>query len=385
MKKIFLSTILLLFSGLIFENSVQAQQKPMIPDIPGYKTLKCDFHMHTVFSDGEVWPTLRVKEAIRDGLDVIALTDHIDFLKYPENIKKDYNQPYEIAKAQGKNNDLLIINGGEISPRVRPYHNNAIFLKDANKIPTPYMKSTQEKFEMNEVIKKEDLMAPFLEAQKQGAFVFYNHPSFKLWDKKDTVVFTDFHRELMEKGILKGVEIVNGKNYLINAHQIAEKYNLTLLGNSDAHSEVSYAYRDSHRPMTLVFAKEKTEEAIKEALIARRTAVYTENYLIARFPEAEALFKASLKITSEEKDQRGEPLRIVTIKNNSSITYRIRVHADYNIERSLLGHMVLEPQSITKLTIKELWDHPEEIELRVEVYNIAISPDKHLETKILIK
>ena len=28
-----------------------------IPDIPGHITLKCDFHTHTVFSDGNVWPT----------------------------------------------------------------------------------------------------------------------------------------------------------------------------------------------------------------------------------------------------------------------------------------------------------------------------------------
>ena len=27
-----------------------------LPDIPGYITLKGDFHMHTPFSDGTVWP-----------------------------------------------------------------------------------------------------------------------------------------------------------------------------------------------------------------------------------------------------------------------------------------------------------------------------------------
>ena len=26
-----------------------------LPDLDGYKTLKCDFHMHTVFSDGNLW------------------------------------------------------------------------------------------------------------------------------------------------------------------------------------------------------------------------------------------------------------------------------------------------------------------------------------------
>ena len=49
-----------------------------IPDILGYKTLKCDFHMHTVFSDGIVWPTFRVDEAWEEGLDAIAITDHIE-------------------------------------------------------------------------------------------------------------------------------------------------------------------------------------------------------------------------------------------------------------------------------------------------------------------
>ena len=39
------------------------------PGIPGYLTLKCDLHMHTVLSDGHVWPTLRFEEALKDGLD----------------------------------------------------------------------------------------------------------------------------------------------------------------------------------------------------------------------------------------------------------------------------------------------------------------------------
>ena len=36
------------------------------PDIEGYKTIKTDFHMHSVFSDGNVWPTIRVQEALLD-------------------------------------------------------------------------------------------------------------------------------------------------------------------------------------------------------------------------------------------------------------------------------------------------------------------------------
>ena len=32
----------------------QFRENLMIPDVNGYKVLKCDFHMHTVFSDGRV-------------------------------------------------------------------------------------------------------------------------------------------------------------------------------------------------------------------------------------------------------------------------------------------------------------------------------------------
>ena len=38
-----------------------AGAQPMeYPDIPGYKTLVTDLHQHTVFSDGSVWPDIRV-------------------------------------------------------------------------------------------------------------------------------------------------------------------------------------------------------------------------------------------------------------------------------------------------------------------------------------
>ena len=53
------------------------------PDVPGYETLICDLHMHTVFSDGNVWPIVRVDEAMRDGLDVIAITEHLEY--QPQN------------------------------------------------------------------------------------------------------------------------------------------------------------------------------------------------------------------------------------------------------------------------------------------------------------
>ena len=48
--------------------TAEAQDKKIsFPDAGGYKVLVCDPHIHTVFSDGLVWPTIRVEEGIREG------------------------------------------------------------------------------------------------------------------------------------------------------------------------------------------------------------------------------------------------------------------------------------------------------------------------------
>lgn len=261
MKNNFLKLFLLLsfFSTICLaqdEDEPQAKRpKINLPNIPGYLTLKCDFHMHTVYSDGHVWPSFRVSEAARAGLDAISMTEHIDAERHADEIVRNREHAYQIGVdwAKQKKYDVLLIKGAEISPRVPPYHNNALFLQDIDKLPYPYMKETKNTFVMKDNIKKEDLMAPFLEAQRQGAFTVYNHPNYSWWDGTHKDVFTPFHQELIDKGIMKGVEVVNGQTYNIFAHQIAEKYNLTMVAGSDAHEAINTS--GAHRPMTLVFAK----------------------------------------------------------------------------------------------------------------------------------
>ena len=42
--------------------------------------------MHSVFSDGSVWPDIRVEEAKKDGLDVIAITEHLEYQPWKDDI-----------------------------------------------------------------------------------------------------------------------------------------------------------------------------------------------------------------------------------------------------------------------------------------------------------
>ena len=42
--------------------------------------------MHSVFSDGSVWPDTRIEEAKRDGLDVIATAEHLEYQPWKDDI-----------------------------------------------------------------------------------------------------------------------------------------------------------------------------------------------------------------------------------------------------------------------------------------------------------
>jgi hypothetical protein len=129
-----------------------------IPDIPGYITLKCDFHMHTVFSDGLVWPTVRVTEAWRDGLDAISITDHIEYLPHRNDITVNFNRGYDLALPVANKYGIILIKGAEITRPMPPGHLNALFLKDISLLDTA------------------DFMMAIKAAIDQGAFVFWNHP-----------------------------------------------------------------------------------------------------------------------------------------------------------------------------------------------------------------
>ncbi|WP_035456824.1 Sb-PDE family phosphodiesterase [Algoriphagus terrigena] len=377
-------TLLMLLIGSVSSFSAAQTREIAIPDVPGFVTLKCDFHMHTVFSDGHVWPTFRVNEAVRDGLDAISLTEHIDYEGFPEVVDRDYNKSYEIAREAADKKGLIVIRGAEISPRVPPYHNNALFLTDANIIPSEYMKDGKKKFVMKDSITHDELMGPFLEVQRQGAFVSYNHPGYAWWDKKDTAIFTSFHHELLEKGILNGVEVVNSGRYNILAHKLAIKYDLTMLCNTDEHYDMYPRYADSHRPMTLVFAKERSEEGIKEALFAKRTALYFGDYIVARQPEAEGLFKASVTATSKFEMRNGEPILKVTLENHSSIPFETMLKADYDVELFPLGQVKIPAKDSVEVILKSLWDYPAQVKLDVAVMNVLISPGEALKTDFIL-
>lgn len=307
-------------AGVLSASAQLTPNKIVVPNIPGYQTLKGDFHIHTVFTDATVWPATRVQEAIWEGLDVIAITEHIDtrHQKYVNQgvftEKCDRNFSYEIAKkAAGKN--ILIVHGGEISRGMPPGHFNCLFVKD-NEALCAAAESQDKETNNNNVVAMKNGLA---EARNQGAFIMWNHPNWCKQAPNETKMWKE-HKDILKDGKMDAIEIYNmACGYTPEGHKWALDNNLAMLGNSDCHApffmEVDYLH-GAHRPVTLVFAKEKSLNGVREALDARRSAVFAEGNVYGREQEVLPLLEACLKV---KKTQFKEKEIIVEFENVSSI------------------------------------------------------------------
>ena len=343
-------------------------RKIEFPDLPGFKTLVCDLHMHTVFSDGSVWPNIRVMEANKDGLDVIATTEHLEYLSWVNDIPQpDRNRSYELAKGFAGNSGLLVINGSEITRDMPPGHANAIFIKDANKLIN------------------DDPIESYLAARKQDAFIFWNHPYWASQSPDASVPLDQLHIEMINNGLIEGIEIVNDTTYSNEAFQLALDYNLTILGTSDIHDIVDWQYRipsGGHRPVTLVFAREKNEDALKKALRNGQTVVWFNKKLIGKPDYLLPLMNSSLKVQSANYINNTTIVHLV-ISNNSDAPYTLRNQSDYDFYNATNlitvpphGNTIIDVRTITK---------KRKFELEFEVLNALIKPDTHPIFRLVVR
>ncbi len=312
----------------------QTRQEISVPDIPGYQTLIGDFHMHTLYSDGNVWPTTRVEEAYRDGLDVIAITEHVEYKAYADYVPPKHGLAYEIAQPRAEELGIILIKGAEITRSMPPGHLNALFIKEIKPLTN------------------DDPMKAIEIAANQGAYIFWNHPGWSAQLKEDGVVrWYDEHTDLYEKGYLKGIEIVNEKEYYPKVFQWALDKNLTLLGNSDVHSPINYLYdqrKGEHRPYTLVFATEKSLPAIRDAFDKRRTAVYHENKIFGRKEILTPFFEGCLETDLSFLDPHNGH---VTISLGNSADLPLVLAPDTTALITVPKKVTIAPRTSERLTI----------------------------------
>lgn len=291
----------------------------IIPDIEGYKTLKGELHIHTVFSDASVWPTTRIDEAMTEGLDFIAVTDHVDarLLKQKNRGLMDFdrNESYKIAAAAGKSRGVLVIHGGEISRGMPPGHFNTLFVSDCEAIGKASDAHDNH---------YEAMQAGLAEAQKQGGFLVWNHPHWERQAQNETRWYPE-HTALYDAGLMQGVEIYNAFcGYSPEAHRWAMERGLALICGTDSHAPMFLNVDlagGGLRPVTLVFARERSLGGIREALDARRTAVFADGMLYGREEVLQPLMQALFEVSDVKYAEKKVTFRVA---NRSSIPLTLR-------------------------------------------------------------
>ena len=353
----------------------------ILPQVKGFNCYKADFHIHTSYSDGSVTPAGRVSEAWYDGLDIIAITDHLEshsgvkrFLKVtaPYNksgkptpysppgstkmpksgidpgLKVDFNAIHQEAAMHNerKGYGMLIVKGCEMARNKEKLgHFNALFVEDLNSIYSF------------------DIRESFQKVKQQGGIIIHNHPgSIEQFNP-------EWHAEVRKLGMIDGIEVANGYRFYPQMLDRCVDENLIIFGNTDAHDLIEHKYSTTgcFRTMTIVLAKECTEKAIKKALLKRRTIVYSGGDLIGEEKWLTELLNASVDCRlAKVYEKKGS--RTFALTNMSSFTYRLRY-----------GKVVyeLEPFKTTFVSLGKNKQTGEYRPLKLRVENMWVTNYKH--------
>lgn len=333
--------------------SNEIRKNIVLPQVNGYNCYKADLHCHTIYSDGQVTPTWRVREAWLDGLDILAITDHLEVRRYEKTIlnhlrkynangephkyvyagsakvpvnddpvMSDFNVSYQEAEKATKKYPVHVIKAIEISrTKATGSDYNALFVKDIEKI---YDK---------------DHFQVLRNAKDQGCLVIHNHPVIG----RAECVMTEFEKAAMAEGLFDGIEVASGCTLYPPIVKRAIDNKLFMVGATDSHIPTASAnYTDGiYRTMTLIFAKDNNEKHIKEALKARRTLAYCGGHLIGEDHLLTDFFNAAVDVKLLSKDGKGTCT--YTLTNNSSIAFTLkRGNVEYQ----------LPAMQITMITVK---------------------------------
>jgi hypothetical protein len=367
------------------------------PDTAEHLTLVADLHTHSVFSDGHVWPRTRIEEALRDGLDAIAITEHLEWQPHLGDIPHDdRNRAFEIAADAARETDLLVIAGTEITRRMPVGHINAIFITDANDFVLPILpEGAAEYAELEQTDSRgeqKDLANLYYDyarnwpaenaidrAYEQGAFLFWNHPDWPSQVDDGITRPTAVHERLIADGKLHGIEVANGRSWSEESFRLALEKNLTMLGVSDIHELIDWDYephKGGHRPVTLIFAEERTAESLREALFAGRTAVWYRNLLLGREEHLRPLLEASLVVDKVAFARWNRTVEL-TLSNRSDADFILENRMPHSVTEA--GYPIEIPAHSTKTIVVRTGADAKVLDLRFAVQNALVAPRTPLE------
>lgn len=342
-------------------NTINGRTEIYIPQVNGYNVYKADLHAHTIYSDGRITPGHRVREAWRDGLDILAIADHMEYRRYekrfveflqeyfPEAVEVRHNTQdaseikvdlnFSVKRAQKSANDypILIIPAAEITRKEGHY--NALFSTDNNLIPN------------------EDPLQAIRNAKAQGCLIQHNHPG----KRRSNLEMSEFEKTVYAEGLIDGIEVMNGDQFYPKIIDRAYEYGLFMASNTDVHANTDWDYEGSKlgRSMTFILSKENTLEAIREALEAKRTICYSFDRFAGEESLLKDLFNACVKFSVISRNEK-KGTTTFALTNMSSLPFVVSIPGS--------GPEWVDPFTTIKLTCKDL---------KLEVQNMWCGANTH--------
>ena len=364
---------LILVITILCVNTIFTQNKKTFFESPeNIYYISSDLHIHSVFSDGAVWPTIRVDEAIRDSIDLISLTEHLEYQSHLSDIPhNNRNRSFQIAGGYVQNRPLAVVHGTEITKPMPPGHFNAIFIKDANK----FFDNNKEPLDFRKAIN---------EANEQEAFVFWNHPMWEA-NRSDGIAKLDpIHREVINKKLLHGIEVVNFDTFSEEAMQIALDNKLTMMGTSDVHILIDWDFNiekeSYHRPITFIMSENRTIKSIRDALFNGDTFIWYRDLVIGKHKNLRQVIDNNLKVVSKGYGYRDRKVEILQVEliNKSVAPISLNYIGDYTFHNDY-KYIEIQPKSSKTIYVKTK-KVENKVNLEFEILNYVIAPKTNLKT-----
>jgi hypothetical protein len=230
------------------------------PELYVRRPLRCDFHIHTTYSDGRSSPAEMLIRGRELGLDVAVITDHNDYRGSIEAMQErrrlDLNlitMPGE--EVSGPNWHTLSINA---DAAIYGLAVEAFGLDSEDKLVRWKATAAQEYSTLRWAIEA---------TQAHGGRAYLAHPYWAV--ERGFHLPTAMYDQVLADGILDGLELLGDVQYQNNVRSLARYldyrvsgHDIPILGNSDTHRS-THTYGTY---WTLVFADTLTPQGILDAI-----------------------------------------------------------------------------------------------------------------------
>jgi hypothetical protein len=177
--------------------------------------------------------------------------------------------------------------------------------------------------------------------------------------------------------LFQGIEVVNGASYYEEAHPWLDQHSLAIIGNSDIHAA---AVAGDVRTQNLIFARERTLPSVREALEARRTAVWQGKSLYGGAELLASLWRAYVKTPAQVRPAPGSRNIALQLENISALPFDLRLieaPAWLQVRNVTVGG--LQTAIVQMNLTPKAPAGSQRVRLRWEVANATIAAGKRLE------